>query len=529
LQLTIEKLVYGGDGLARLPVDEHGSGKTVFLPFVLEDEKVEARLLEQKPSFARAQAERILEPSAHRTEPGCTYFQRCGGCHYQHSSYDHQLEIKASILKENLRRLAKLELATELEIHPSPPWNYRNRTRLKVQAAPAFALGFYKFNSHQLLPVEQCPISSPLINQTLTALWDLGRSGQIAKEIQEIEIFADSADANLLIELYCDPNAPRRNLRQCAEQLQAALPHTGTVVAFRASTATHSAADLQPVVTIGGGSLTCNLGQSSYRVSAGAFFQSNRYLIGELLKIVTDGASGETAFDLYAGVGLFSKALAGSFAQVFSVESSQTSFSDLHYNLLGRHIGDRAHGAARAGQVLLGHRHSGVHGDRFGLASVYLGQTKVENLGVAALGNKNVRRLNVTMNDALRVSGVERVRHLDPNLQNAIQIHGAIRDQVLQGRAVEKLHHDERLPVLLVNLVDGADVRMVQPGSGLGFPLEAAESLRVLGHILGQELEGNKAIQFDVFGLVDDAHATAAELLDNPVVRNGLADHGVQA
>jgi len=333
LQLTIEKLVYGGDGLARLPVDEHGSGKTVFLPFVLEDEKVEARLLEQKPSFARAQAERILEPSAHRTEPGCTYFQRCGGCHYQHSSYDHQLEIKASILKENLRRLAKLELATELEIHPSPPWNYRNRTRLKVQAAPAFALGFYKFNSHQLLPVEQCPISSPLINQTLTALWDLGRSGQIAKEIQEIEIFADSADANLLIELYCDPNAPRRNLRQCAEQLQAALPHTGTVVAFRASTATHSAADLQPVVTIGGGSLTCNLGQSSYRVSAGAFFQSNRYLIGELLKIVTDGASGETAFDLYAGVGLFSKALAGSFAQVFSVESSQTSFSDLHYNL----------------------------------------------------------------------------------------------------------------------------------------------------------------------------------------------------
>src|SRR6267378_3285092 len=110
LPLTIEKLVYGGDGLARLPADEHGRGKTVFLPFVLEGEQVEALLIEQKPGFARARAEEIIRPSEHRAEPQCRYFQRCGGCHYQHAGYQHQLQIKTAVLKENLRRIARIEL-----------------------------------------------------------------------------------------------------------------------------------------------------------------------------------------------------------------------------------------------------------------------------------------------------------------------------------------------------------------------------------------------------------------------------------
>jgi 23S rRNA (uracil1939-C5)-methyltransferase len=110
LHLTIEKLIYGGDGLARLPADEHGRGKAVFVPFVLPGEEVDATLVEEKPGFARARVERILQPSPQRMDALCPYFQRCGGCHYQHAGYEHQLEIKAEILKENLRRIAKIEL-----------------------------------------------------------------------------------------------------------------------------------------------------------------------------------------------------------------------------------------------------------------------------------------------------------------------------------------------------------------------------------------------------------------------------------
>ena len=131
MHLTIEKLIYGGDGLARLPADEKGRGKAGFVPFVLGGETVAAAITEEKPGFARARADKILAPSAARIEPKCPYFQRCGGCHYQHTSYEHQLGIKQAILKENLRRLAKLELAQEVEVHASPPWNYRNRARLQ--------------------------------------------------------------------------------------------------------------------------------------------------------------------------------------------------------------------------------------------------------------------------------------------------------------------------------------------------------------------------------------------------------------
>ena len=177
MQLKIEKLVYGGDGLARLPADDRGPGKTVFVPFTLEGEAVEAAVSEQEAGFARAQSRKLLEPSPDRVQPGCPYFMRCGGCHYQHASYTHQLKAKSDILLETLRRTAKIELPCELRIHASPEWNYRNRTRLKVQTTPEFALGYYKFRSHHLLPVERCPISSSLINRAIGEFSEAGRSG----------------------------------------------------------------------------------------------------------------------------------------------------------------------------------------------------------------------------------------------------------------------------------------------------------------------------------------------------------------
>ena len=106
--LTIEKLIYGGDGLTRLPAespkDDRGRGKAVFIPFVLAGEKIDATLTEQKPGFARAKADAIIEPSPYRIQPPCPHFGRCGGCHYQHASYEHQLEIKKEILRESLYR-----------------------------------------------------------------------------------------------------------------------------------------------------------------------------------------------------------------------------------------------------------------------------------------------------------------------------------------------------------------------------------------------------------------------------------------
>jgi len=332
LLLTIEKLVYGGDGLARLPPpqpeEDRGRGKAVFVPFVLAGEKVEAALTEQKSGFARAAAQAIIEASPHRVAAVCPYFGRCGGCHYQHADYEHQLAIKTEILRENLRRIARLELSCAIKVHPSPPWNYRNRARLQVRARPEFAAGYFELASHRLLPVEECPISSPLINRGIAALWLMGRAGKATEEVHEVEFFANAEDTQLLVELSCPPEARRAAVRAWAEQLRAALPEIVGLAAFRES----KPGAMEPLITLGAAELTYRTHAASYRVGAGSFFQTNRHLVDELVSIVSDGQSGDLAFDLYAGVGLFSTALACNFRHIVSVESSQTAFSDLQYN-----------------------------------------------------------------------------------------------------------------------------------------------------------------------------------------------------
>ena len=324
-------MIYGGDGLAHLPADENGRGKAVFLPFVLSGEKIEASLVEQKPSFARARAESIIESSPHRVEPGCSYFGRCGGCHYQHSTYEHQLEVKQEILRETLRRTAKLELSVDVQVHPSPPWNYRNRSRLKVQTAPEFKAGYYKMASHELLAVEECPISSALINRGIAALWLSGRARKVPTGLDEVEFFANADDTQLLVEVSAKPDSRRAALRAWAEDFQSSMAEIAGVVAFREAEK-GSPREPEKLLTLGTDHLIYKGTRTAYRVSAGSFFQTNRYLTDELVKIVTEGQSGDVALDLYAGVGLFSTALCD-IRHIFSVESSQTSSSDLSYNL----------------------------------------------------------------------------------------------------------------------------------------------------------------------------------------------------
>jgi 23S rRNA (uracil1939-C5)-methyltransferase len=329
LLLSIEKLIYGGDGLAHLAGDERGHGKAAFIPFVLAGEKVEATVSEEKPGFARARATTIVEHSPHRIQPGCPYFGRCGGCHYQHADYDYQLQIKKEILLESLRRIAKLEPPCEIQMHASAPWNYRNRSRLQVRTQPEFALGYFKLSSHELLPVEQCPISSPLINRGIAAVWSMGAAGKGVAGVREIEIFASADDSRMLVELSCDSSARRAAVRARSQELCAAMPEVAGVVAFRES----QKGPRERLVAVGASDLTYLVGEMAFRVSAGSFFQTNRFLLDELTEIVATGRAGEWALDLYAGVGLFSTALACNFRHIVSVESSQTAAKDLEYNL----------------------------------------------------------------------------------------------------------------------------------------------------------------------------------------------------
>ncbi len=348
--LFIEKLIYGGDGLARTPAGADGRSMAVFVPFVLPGEKVEAEIRQQKPGFARGSMTRLIEASPDRVETRCPHFRQCGGCHYQHIPYERQLDFKAGILRETLQRIAKIKLKSGLRLHASPPWNYRNRARLQVRTAPefppqtgktgrsgdpGFALGYFQFGSHNFLAVRECPISSPLLNRVMSRLLDLGGLNCPAS-VEEIELFADASDERLLAWAFCGREADLRDLLRWAEALQHELPEIAGVTFFssrRRIEDDDAPIDAKPLVQSGAKAIRYRTNGHEYQVSAGAFFQVNRYLIDELVTVVTGNASGGAALDLYAGVGLFSVALAGSFHHIFSVEASQTAHGDLLQNV----------------------------------------------------------------------------------------------------------------------------------------------------------------------------------------------------
>ena len=128
------------------------------------------------------------------------------------------------------------------------------------------------------------------------------------------------------------------------------------------------------------------------------------------------------------------------------------------------------------------------------------------------------------MNDTLGMGGVETVGNFDAEVEKDFHIEWAAHDDVLQGPAVEVFHGDECLAVLLTNVVNGADVGVVQRGSCLGFTLKPRQDLRIAGDVRREEFECDKATQASVFGFVDDAHASAAETFDDAVVRKSLVN-----
>jgi 23S rRNA (uracil1939-C5)-methyltransferase len=339
--LSIEKLIYGGDGLARTPPGADGRSMAVFVPFVLPGERVEVELSQEKSGFARAALTQLVETSPDRIEPRCPYFGQCGGCHYQHIPYPRQLDFKAAILRETLQRIAKIDLKAEIRVHASAPWNYRNRTRLQVRNEPQFALGYFHFGSHEFLPVRECPISSPLINSVLARLLEL-RGLNCPAAVEELELFADAEDERLLAWAFCDREADKKELLLWAEAIQRELPEIIGVTFFSSRRRSQfedqlstEAQTIEPktLTQSGAKALRYRTSAQEYQVSAGAFFQVNRTLIEELVSVVTGNVRGELALDLYSGVGLFSAALAKTICHIFNVEASQTAYADSIQNV----------------------------------------------------------------------------------------------------------------------------------------------------------------------------------------------------
>jgi len=287
----VEKLVYGGDGLGRL------DGRVVFAPFVLPGEMIRAHAEQEKPGLVRARMLEVLEASPERVAAPCPVFGRCGGCHYQHAPYEFQLSAKRSILVEELRRLGKVEPPPEIAIISGEPFGYRNRVQLAVEQAN---IGYHEARSHKLCAVNACPVSSPKINEAIAVLTRMSHDRRWPRFMHALEIFTDETNIQINV-LETDRPVARRFFDWCGAEL-------GGVV--------EGALDYE----------------GRFRVSSNSFFQTNRFLIDRLVETALGDASGDTAADLYAGVGLLSLPLSRAFREVTAVESGAGAVRDLQFN-----------------------------------------------------------------------------------------------------------------------------------------------------------------------------------------------------
>lgn len=325
--LEIEKLVYGGDGLARR------EGVIYFVPFVLPGEQILARPVDPRKNFVRAQIAQILQPSPERATPPCPYFTACGGCQYQHIDYPRQVAAKRDILLETLSRLGRLQWDGPVELHTSQPFGYRNRAQWKVrpvysdgpgneEGKASLALGYFRAGSNQLCAVDECAVLVPPLGQALAALQAEIATGGMPPSLHEIAAFA-SPDGGLLLNVSLAelPNSPQRLIRRFREAVPAARS-----VLLQETAGERMELD-------GPGYLQYEVAGTSYQVGHLSFFQVNRFLVEPMVEAVTAGPSAGLALDLYAGAGLFSLPLARRFERVVAVEADPAAARDLEANL----------------------------------------------------------------------------------------------------------------------------------------------------------------------------------------------------
>jgi 23S rRNA (uracil1939-C5)-methyltransferase len=215
VDLIIEDIAFGGKGVGR------EQGKAIFVPYTIEGEKVSAEVVREKKQYAEAKLIDVKESSLHRVEPRCPYFGRCGGCAYQHIAYEHQLAIKWRQVRDVLQRIGKFKDIPLRPIIPSPEqYGYRNRITVHAQDG---VIGFFRRDSHRLIDIEHCPISSDEVNRGLADLRAQPRvrdghytlrasSGSrtfsqtndaVATALRDLIVGLVSGNQQLLIDAYC--------------------------------------------------------------------------------------------------------------------------------------------------------------------------------------------------------------------------------------------------------------------------------------------------------------------------------------
>src|SRR4051794_3016748 len=271
MEVTIERILPGGLGLA------HVDGKTVMVSLAAPGDRLRVRVDRVKGSVSFASIEEILEPSPVRVEPPCPYFGRCGGCDFQQLDYEAQLATKVEIIKDCLHRIGGIGDLRDIEIVAAPnQWHYRARAQWQYDGEQR-RLGYFESASRRVCDVAECAVLAPNLQSVLEDLRAHMDNDSLPRDARYFRAIAGEDGVATA------PVVPRTPVTEgSADQSIGRRVRERSLIEITRDIAGHT-----------------------YRLNAESFFQTNVDLLPRLINAAMGDAKGETAIELYCGVGLF--------------------------------------------------------------------------------------------------------------------------------------------------------------------------------------------------------------------------------
>lgn len=305
IELTFGSMAHGGSAIGR---DE--TGRVVFVPLAIPGERAEVEILEQRKRFATGRLVTLLEASESRDTPRCPHFGSCGGCQFQHIDYAAQLQIKESIVRDQFKRIGKMEEALVRPVLGNPEtWAYA--TEVHFGLSPEGALGFWSTELEQVMPIETCHIIRP---QLLHLLEDV----DLALPELNVLTLGVGDDGAMMATIDLAGGEP--------PALEADFPISAALMM----------SDGRAVNLVGDTHLVQAVKGRDFRVTAGCFFQpsppATEFLVDTVLQYAQLSGA-ETVLELFSGVGTLTAFLAPEAAELTGVEMNPDAIADAAVNL----------------------------------------------------------------------------------------------------------------------------------------------------------------------------------------------------
>jgi 23S rRNA (uracil1939-C5)-methyltransferase len=316
VHVPIDSMAFKGYGVARI------HGKVVFVPYTVTGDRAWVEVIEEKKRYSTGRLIQLTEPSPWRVDPPCPYFGSCGGCQWQHIDYSAQTELKEEILRDLLKRLGRLKEIPSIRVVPSPKsYDYRIRIQLKVRGK---AMGYYQERSHQIVDIDRCPISHPLVNRIIRKLRGEFAVPELMKEI-EINVSPEEGRGIILFH----PQSHDRRIDSLTKKLLQSDPILrGIAIAEKDGYHLFGDPTLNFTIPL---SQEREKRELKLRISPGSFSQVNLEQNQTLIQIVlqfSEVDQEDRVFDLYAGVGNLTLPLAMGAKEVLGIEENRVAVKD---------------------------------------------------------------------------------------------------------------------------------------------------------------------------------------------------------